>query len=293
MNEQFIKRRRWLPPDLRVKRNRLAVIGGGGGGGDAGGLITPASAPSIITPVSMSEYETQALKLLKDSNYDLDILRLISVIGRTITPRTYTIGTSAVQIIKATDPKGYIILNPSRTAGFTTSGVILADASYAGLATGNTQATSIGVANYDRAMLYLTIPATSAGATVKIDIMTQDNVSGAWATAQADIFGSPTAAGTYYANIGNIGVDTALAIKYTIGAAGAEFSLNYTLKDGLPGSAAGVNKTVYLGNQGVSSVSGFDLLEGQKFEKFFLANAELWAVSGVTAGVTIKVFEMS
>jgi hypothetical protein len=218
---------------------------------------------------------------------------MINVIGRTITPRTYNVTTTPIQIVKATDPKGYIILNPSRTAGLTSTGTIIASAAYLANATSTTQATAIGVSNYDRMALFLNIT-VNGGGTVKIDTQTQDPVSGLWATAQNDIFTTPSAVGTYYANIGNIGVDTNFAIKYTVGAGGGvTFSLGYVLKDGLAGSASGISRTVYLGNQGVSTVAGYDLLEGQKFEKYFLQNAELWAVSGVSGGIAIKVFELS
>jgi hypothetical protein len=288
-NGLFIKRRRWLPPDLRSK-NRY----GGGGGGSGGGLVVPsAPAPSGIPVSPLSDFETQSLDYLKSSNYDLDILRMLNVIGRTITPRVYSITTAPIQIIKATDPKGYIVLNPSRTAGLTSTGSVLASAAYLANAVSTTQATPIGVANYDRMALFLNIT-VAGGGTVRIDTETQDPVSGLWAISQNDIFTIPSAVGTYYANVGNIGVDTNFAIKYTIGAGGGvTFSLGYVLKDGLAGSASGISRTVYLGNQGVSTVAGYDLLEGQKFEKYFLQNAELWAVSGVSGGITIKCFELS
>lgn len=286
-NGLYIRKRRYLPPDLRVK-SKFSVIGGGGGGG----LPSGAGQPGVMTPAALSDYELETLKSLRGMTYDLDILRMISVIGRTITPRVYNVTTTPIQIIKATDTKGYIILNPSASAGLTSTGTVLASAAYAALATSNTQATPIGVANYDRMALFLNIT-VAGGGTVRIDTMTQNPLTLGWAISQNDIFTVPSAVGEYYANIGNIGVDTNFAIKYTIGGGGGvTFSLGYALKDGLAGSASGIARTVYLGNQGVSTVAGFDLLEGQRFEKYFLQNAELWAVSGVSGGISIKVFEL-
>jgi hypothetical protein len=287
-NGLYIRKRRYLPPDLRAK-SRFSVIGGGGGGA---GLPAGAGQPGLMTPAPLSDYELQSLAYLKGTNYDLDIIRMINVIGRTITPRVYSVTTTPIRLIQATDPKGYIILNPSRTAGLTSTGTILASAAYAALATSNTQATPIGVANYDRMMLYLNIT-VAGGGTVRIDTLTQNPLTSGWAISQNDVFTVPSATGEYYANLGNIGVDTNFAIKYTIGAGGGvTFSLAYVLKDGLAGSESGVSRTIFLGNQGVSTTAGFDLLEGKTFEKYFLSNSELWAVSGVSSGINTKVLEI-
>ncbi len=296
----FVRRRKLLPPDLAAKSFKAGSMGIIG----SGGVITSIpSAPGLIpSGVSLppadqlqSQFEKDRQSYLKQMTYDLDVLRQIQTIGRTIIPRIVSVTTTAIQLFKASDPKGVIILNPSATAGLTNTGSLFASLLRTVAAPGPTYfSTAVGVANYDRMILFLDISATVLTPAVKVDVQSQDPVSGNWATAQVDIFAAPTAVGTYYANIGNLGVDSNLRLKVTLAAGtSSTFSVGYILKDGLPGSTSGTSRTIFMGNSGVNATSGFDLLEGQRYPFYFLQNAELWAISNISTGVSIKLFELS
>ncbi len=291
----YIKRRKYIPPDIAAKRYQSGPVSIISGGGNVIPLIQPGTILSPAQPgiLEQSQFEKDRQAYLKEMAYDLDVLRQINVIGQSIIPRVVSVINKPVQLFKATDPKGLIILNPSASAGLTTTGTLLTSAAYAALATGNTQSTPIGVSNFDHMSLFLNIT-VAGGGTVRIDTLTQNPLTLGWAIANNDIFGVPSVTGEYYANIGNLGIDTNFAIKYTIGAGGGvTFSLSYSLKDGLPGSSSGILRTIYIGPNGVNTTAGFDLLEGQTRTFFFNKNAELWGISGIATGVNIKLLEMS
>lgn len=222
-----------------------------------------------------------------------DILAAPIVIERGFIGRPISIGTAPVKIIDGKFVRGYIVTNPSPQSGLTTSGTLLASAERAAGSSGDTEATPVGVASYLNAVFYLDITATGGGV-VQIDLLTQDPLSSNWATAQSDIFGSQSSVGTYYAPVGNVGIDKAMAIAWSVSAAGTStFSLSYVLKDGLPGGSTGLQKTIYLGpNQNVNSTTGYPLTEGKERPLFTRPNTEVWAVSLISSGIDVVVFDL-
>lgn len=221
------------------------------------------------------------------------IMVATSVIERGLIGRNLSITTSPTRVIDGKFLRGYILLNQSTVSGaLTLSGTTLVSATRLALATGNTQADPIGVGNYREMKLFLDISATTGG-TVAIDLVSQDPVSLNWVVTQSDIFGSESAVGTYYADVGTLGIDNAFAINFTIGAGGeSTFSVGHILKDGLSGSSSGLANTIYLGGINVRSSTGFPLLEGQKESYYARPNAELYAVSLVSDGVTLSIFDL-
>lgn len=255
-----------LPGDLMPKTLR-----GGPGGGASG----------------MSRDEMIA-HLVENS----DILVATAVIETGLIGRTVLVTTTPVKVVLAQFMRGYIFLNPTTSTGLTAFGTIFASSTRAALATGDSQATPVGVANYDNMALFLNITG-GGGGTVKIDAQTQDPVTLTWATSQSDLFALPSAVGTYYARIGALGVDRSFAAAFTIGAAGSSiFQLDYVLKDGLVGSASGLPNTIYLGGPDVTSTTGYPLLEGHERGWFFRPNSQLYAVSQIAAGVNLSIFEL-
>lgn len=237
--------------------------------------------------------EVERLNYIRRIMENSDTLVSTLVIDRGFIGRAFNIGITPQSIIQSKFLKGYILINPTASAGLTTFATLLSSALRLAGASGNTQSVPIGVANFKNASLFLNISAQVLTPTIQIDVQTQDPLSGNWATSQSDIFGSPSAVGAYYANIGSLGIDRSFAIAFTVtGGTSSTFSLAIVLKDGLPGSSSGLNNTIYLGSAGVTSVSGFPLLEGNT-EKFFLKpNAELFAVSDIVGGVTLKIIEL-
>ncbi len=223
----------------------------------------------------------------------IDILVATDSVARGFAAEQFTVGTTPVQIIDGREDRGYIITNPSPSVGLTASENLLTSAQQA--ASGNTQATPVGVAAYRTARLFLDVTVNAAARSVLVNPQSRDPQSLSWATVQNDIFGAPTTTGTFYASIGEIGVDQTFAIAWTIGGAGAlpTWSLTLVLKDGLPGGQSGLGSTVFLGGTAaVTTTSGYALPEGKELRHFLRVNTQIWAVSAVSAGVTIGVFRL-
>lgn len=220
-----------------------------------------------------------------------DILVATNVLGRAFIGRQFTIDTTPQRIADGRFMRGYLLANPTPSVGLTTTATILGSASRS--STGNTRSSPLGVASYETARLFLDISAiTGAGSTV-IDIQTQDPVSSNWATAQSDIFGAPTAVGTYYANIGDVGVDRSLAVAFTVNSTTSTFSVGAILKGGLPGGGTGLANTIFIGpDVNVNSTNGYGILEGKELKLFLRSNVELWAVSLISGGITLNVFDL-
>lgn len=226
--------------------------------------------------------------LLQKIADDTGIIASTSILDRGLVGTSVTVDTTPTLIIRSVFNRGYIILNPSTIVGTTSTGTILASASRA--TTGNTQATALSVSNYRDLHLFLDVTAVpGAGATLDIFSQALDPVSAKYADIQ-NIFPAITATGTYYANIGSLGLVTDFAIRWAISAGNFTFSIGFALKEGLPGTSNGLSKTIYLGNSGVSTVSGFPILEGQSRSFYARENTELWAVA--SAELDLRIFEL-
>ena len=245
--------------------------------------------PKIPTPQqfkqeSLTDFLLQ--RLVKDADTFLTTLAL----DRGLIGRSITVTTTPTRVIQAQFLRGYILVNPTSSIGKAASGTLVASAARLASDSGNTQATSLDVSDYKEIKLFLSITA-STGGVVNVNTQTKDPVSGNWATAQTDVFSSPAAVGTHYANIGSLGVDDDFAIAWDVSAAGnSTFSIGYVLKDTTV--AFGTANAIFLGGPDVTTTAGFSLLEGKEFKFFMRPNAELWAVSGSAAGLTLKVFEL-
>jgi len=181
-------------------------------------------------------------------------------------------------------------MNPSLVVGGTAVGTLVASASRT--TNDNTQASPLGVANYRDLHLFLDVTAV-AGTTPTLNIysQSQDPTSLNWADTQL-LYADIDATGTFYANPGSLGLSTDFALRWEIAGVGADFtfSIGYVLKEGLPGTGAGVGKTLYLGNSGVTVNSGFPLLEGQSRSFYVKENTELWAIANTS--LDLRIFEL-
>jgi len=243
----------------------------------------------VLPPPPVPSIQDQWLRSIAENvrNMSSTIILETGLVNRQI-----AIGTTPIQVVDGRVTRGYIFLNPTPTAGLTSTGTLLASALRAGGASGNTQATAVGVASYRTARLFLDISATGGGV-VTVNAQSQDPISLNWATVPSltDVFGSPSAVGTYYVDLGEIGVDRSFAVSWDVSAAGSStFSLGYVLKDGLAGGSTGLSNTIYLGPEGVSSISGFPLLEGQSLPFYFRSNVKLYAVS--LSSTTLSIFDL-
>ncbi len=247
-------------------------------------------APSNITPsVDMSESVDVLKGILKAS----EIRNYLVALKRGLIGTTQSIGTIPVKIIQSQFTRGYIISNPTFATGKANTGVFLPSQARAIGTSGNTILTPLDVSDYREIKLYLNITANAGLNTIQIDALTQDPFSGLWASSQLDAFSSPAAVGTYYEDLGSLGVDQNFAIGWTVtnvGGGTATFSLSYVLKDA--SSAFSLANTIYVGSAGVTSVAGYPILEGKELPVVLDPNVEIWAVSNVVAGLGVRIFEL-
>lgn len=240
--------------------------------------------PQQFKQESLTDFLLQ--RLVKDADTFLTTLAL----DRGLIGRSITVTTTPTRVIQAQFLRGYILVNPTSSIGKASSGTLIASANRAALASGNTQTSALDVSDYKEVKLFLSITGGTGGV-VNVNTLTKDPVSGNWATAQVDVFSSPSASGTYYADLGSLGVDEDFAIAWDVSAAGtATFSLGYVLKDTTV--AFGTANAIFLGGPDVTTSAGFSLLEGKDFKFFMRPNAELWAVTNSVAGLTLKIFEL-
>ncbi len=235
---------------------------------------------------------SESVDLLKGILHANEIRNSIMSLKRGLTGTAQNVGTTPIRIIQARFIRGYIISNPTVATGKANTGTLLTSA-VRGTGSGDTTLTPLDVSDYREIKLYLDVTANGGLDTIQIDALTQDPLTGNWATSQADVFNSPSAVGTYYENLGSLGVDQNFAIRWTVtnvGGGDPTFSLSYILKDA--SSAFSLANTIYIGSAGVTSTSGYPLLEGRELPLFLEPNVELWAVSNVTAGLGLRIFEL-
>lgn len=216
---------------------------------------------------------------------DTGVIASTVLLRRGLLGRTITVTTTPTLIINAEYLRGYIILNPNELAGSTAAGTLLASAVRS--ATGSSSA--LGVANFLAGHYYLDITNISAAGTLTITLETLDPVSGLWATSQV-IFSAVGTVGTYYAYVGEQGTATDVRVSWSVSVGTITFSIGYVLKNGLIGTSSGISQTIYLGGPGVTTTSGFPLLNGQNQRFFLQENLQLWAVANAT--LPLKIFEL-
>lgn len=206
-------------------------------------------------------------------------------LSRNLQGRIFTVTTTPTLLVDSAFAWPYLVLNPSKTTGLTTT---VTGFSGTVAAAGNSQTTpgSIGVSGFYAGHFHLDVTAVTG--TWDIVAQSYDSISAKWFDVQT-IFAGVAATGSYYASVGTMGIATDLAFRWNPTAAGSlTFSLGAVLKGGLGGSSAGLAQVVYLGSQGVTTTSGFPLLESQKQAFIIGEGVQLWAVAGTS--IDIRVF---
>ena len=220
---------------------------------------------------------------------DVHALAGTVVLRRGLIGRVVTVTSTPQLIINQSEigGRGYLLLNPAGVVGLTAKGTLLSSTSLTGLTT--LQTGSLGVANYKTLRLFFTVNITGAGP-VLYHLQTLDPVSGTeWFTSQTESFSADE---NRYVDIGGLGVDTDFAIEIEVPAGtSVTTSIGFVAKDGLEGTSAGVVQTIFIGQSGVSSVSGFPLLSGKDKSFYLMENVQLYAV---TAGPSLdmNIFEL-
>lgn len=229
-------------------------------------------------PLNAEDY----LKILTKT--EVDRFRL-ETLGNAFTPFTFTIGTTATQILAPNkSPRGYLFMNPSQFLTGATLDTTMFPAAVRGAGTYTSNA--INVQGLRTARFFLNISASPA--TLVVNVQTQDPVTGNWATAQTDIFGGVVAINTFYANIGEIGVDDFIRLQVVQTGAGANWSIGMVNKEAFGSivSAPGV----FLGNANVTAGIGYPILGGQEKRFWLMDNTPLFAIA--LAATNLKVFQL-
>ena len=238
---------------------------------------------------SLKDLDSNAalIRILKNTDIDISL----RTIGNAFFPRVITLSTTPSVIIAPNrSPRGYILINANSSAtGITTTVTMFTAATVLPVATTNTAAVNVG--GYETARFFLSVTEPSSGAATSFNLETQDPISGDWAIAQADIFqfaGGGAAVGTYYANVGGIGVDDQMRISAVIDGDSMTCSLACILKPAISATIAGA--TAFIGGPDVNTTIGFPILSGTR-ETFYLK--ENTAIYGVATGaLTLNVFEL-
>ncbi len=222
-------------------------------------------------------------KILRNSDIDISLKVLkLGFVSRVI---SLTAGVPAQIVSKAKWPRGYIVINPAEVAGFTTTitpfpSLLRVPATYTSPA--------FNVSGVDTARFFLDVTVQAAGATLVVNAQTQDPLTLNWATSQADIFGGSAAVGTYYANVGPLGVDRQLRLQAVVAVNNETFSVSGLLKGA---TATPSGSTVYIGDSNVTALIGYPILPAQREYFWLWDNVELYAISP-TEPMTLKIFQL-
>jgi hypothetical protein len=221
---------------------------------------------------------------------DVNAIASTVVLDRGLIGRVVLVPNTPVEIINAQYLRGYLLLNPALAVGLTSAGTLLSSTNLSS-AVSPFSTSALGVANYLTLRLTLTVTGFAGVGTVTFDGQTLDPTDGVtWITTQT-VF-SVTGNGTFYANLGTLGVDTDFRLFITI-PAGVTLTakVGFVLKDGLEGTSSGQAQTIFIGQNGVTPEAGYPLLSGREKAFYLRENTRLFAV---TDGPTLplRVFEL-
>ena len=248
------------------------------------GIFVPRSNPSGgVSPANERDV------LLKTIGKDLHSIAGTLTLSNGLLGRVVTLTSTPQLILSPQYDRGYLLLNPAGTTGLTSSGTLMASQQVVG-AGANTLSSEIGVANYNTMRFFLEITFDAGVGPVPFTLQSKNPVTGTYIDTQV-VF-NPAATSTLYASVGTLGIDTDMRMKVVVPVGTTvTFSVGYVLKDGLPGTTAGVSQTVYIGGPGVNAVSGYPILNGQEKQFWLFQNTQIW---GVTAGgsLNLNIFEL-
>ena len=209
-------------------------------------------------------------------------------VSRNLLGENITLNNSTPTIIRvASYAQKLLIVNPTRLDALTSA--IQGATTAAAVASGNSQATPIDVAGFGDIHYHMNVTAI-AGAW-DLYVQTYDSLAGTWMDGQ-QIFAALGATGNYYALGGNIGIAEKIAFRWNMAVAGnITFTLNVVRKSGLGGNAQASTQIAYIGGLGVTTNSGYPIIEGGK-ETFILGEGvSLYAITNVSS-LNIRIFQL-
>jgi len=206
-------------------------------------------------------------------------------LSRTFLGEAVLVGTNPTLIKQTSQAQPYLVLNPAKALGITNT-VIGFNGTVS--ASGNSESNPIGVASYLNAQVFINITAVTG--TWDIGTQALDPTSGLWVNTQT-LLAAQGATGDFYFNLGTQGIATDLAFFWVMDTPGSlTMTITVVLKEGSGGSALGFSQTIFIGSAGVSTVSGYPLLEGTSQNFIFGENMQVWAIALVP--LVINLFQL-
>ena len=230
---------------------------------------------SSLNNENIEEYSKEILRTVQRISSGISVLASYSVLPSDLVCRRITIGTTPVLVLQGVDIRPHILLNPPPRSinGVVSEGSFLASQSST---SGNKNSAPLNVGQYSIASLF--INATVAGsATLNLTPLAKDPITGNWVAVSTAI--SITTTGETYVYLGSTGVTSRLSISWTTTGTAWTFSIGYSLKDNIGGTASGGVNTVFIGNQNIVAGYGFPLIEGQITPYMPDANVDLYAIA--------------
>lgn len=265
-----------LSPDLRPIRTQEYGIGGEG----------------QLAPKSELEFYVQRAAL------GIEQLASTVVVSRGLVGQSFNIGTTATRVVRSDRLKGYLFLNPITAVSSVLSGQI-----NVGTVTGSGNTLESGfdgaidVSLYRDLHVFVNVTDTDSGTTtLTLNLLTGFPISTPTSSTFnpiSQVLLTTATVGYHYVNAGSVGMGTNIGFSWSVsgGSPTATFSIEYVLKDGLPGSTSSALGTIYLGPGGVTTVSGFPILSGRQQAFYIRENIDIYAIGG-TSGLSLRVFEL-
>lgn len=219
------------------------------------------------------------------ANTEIDVA--LKTLSKAFTSIPIPVGTTPTRLVTPNkELRGYLFLNPSQTATSVSTQVNIASVAYAA---GSTPTAATVVSGHRTVRVFMDIT-VAAGTSLRVDAQSQDPQTGNWVTTQTDIFAGANSVGTFYASLGELGVDTQFRLLVVVVGTALTASFTLILKEIQASVIAG--QTVFLsGSPDITIANGFPLLGGQSREFWLRDNTQLFAVAAAS-GATIQRFDL-
>lgn len=225
-------------------------------------------------------------KMLKQILWHTQIEILLKTLGTAFRPRVISIGTTPTQILRPNKvPRGYVILNP---AEITTNSATVTYFASALRAPAAFTSTEISVTGAERMFAWLDMTVVEAGATLVVNLQSQDPLTSNWATSLGNIFSGVALVGTFDVALGPIGIAFRSRMIATVGVDDITFSIGGLSKGGGLGTTG---TTIFLGGADTNTVIGFPMLPGQIERLYLMDNVALFGIVA-SGSLNLKVFEL-
>lgn len=207
-------------------------------------------------------------------------------VSRNLIGRTVSVSSTATQLVDVSYPRIILITNPSGPDSLSQtstaySGTVAAD--------GNSQSSAVSVKNAVQVHSFINITAITGN--WDFVLQTYDSVNATWADSQTLVSAAATT-GSRYFFIGSNAVAEKVSFRWiqNVGATSLTFSIIVVMKFYEQFLPSGLSQTVYIGDKGVTTVSGYPILGGQEKQFILTQGSDLWGISNNP--VDLRIFSL-